>query len=281
MPGLQQKWCSMFYAWSSRELTFYVICLVGNRNDVLCSTPGLQQNWRSMFFAWSSTDGALCSLPGIQQNWHSIFCAGSSAELTFYVLCLVGNRIDILCSLPGWQQNWHSMFSAWSATELTFYVLCLVGNRIDILCSLSGRQQNWCSIITVKRNSRLPMYWSRWERRAPYNNINNTRSHTHTHTWTPPPHTHTHTHRHASDRGIGTAVKNAFFNLFFIEPVCLEGGFKRGGRIRVAECLRQIAPNRWASVRKGFFTKFLCLVLVGLVLILFLSYASVTFFMFN
>ena len=50
--------------------------------------------------------------------------------------------------------------------------------------------------------------------------------------------------------------------------MCLEGGFKRGGRIRVAECLRQIAPNRWPRVRQGFFAKCLCLVLVGLVLIL-------------
>ena len=33
-----------------------------------------------------------------------------------------------------------------------------------------------------------------------------------------------------------------------IEQVRLEGGFKRGGRIRAADCLRQIVSNRWASV---------------------------------
>ena len=38
-----------------------------------------------------------------------------------------------------------------------------------------------------------------------------------------------------------------------VKQVCLEGGFKRGGTIRVAECLRQIVPNRWASVRKKIF----------------------------
>ena len=38
-----------------------------------------------------------------------------------------------------------------------------------------------------------------------------------------------------------------------ITQVSLEGGFKRGGRIRVAECLRQIVPNRWAGVRKRSF----------------------------
>ena len=39
----------------------------------------------------------------------------------------------------------------------------------------------------------------------------------------------------------------------------LEGGFKRGGRIRVAECLRQFIPNKWDSVRKRSFTKcFFC-----------------------
>ena len=32
-----------------------------------------------------------------------------------------------------------------------------------------------------------------------------------------------------------------------IKPVRLEGGFKRGGRIRVAECLRQIVPDRFKS----------------------------------
>ena len=40
----------------------------------------------------------------------------------------------------------------------------------------------------------------------------------------------------------------------------LEGGFERGGRIRVAECLRQIVPDRWASIRKKvFYQMFLCL----------------------
>ena len=38
----------------------------------------------------------------------------------------------------------------------------------------------------------------------------------------------------------------------------LEGGFERGGRIRVAECLRQIVPDRWASIRKRSFTKCFC-----------------------
>ena len=38
----------------------------------------------------------------------------------------------------------------------------------------------------------------------------------------------------------------------------LEGGFERGGRIRVAECLRQIVPDRWASIRKRSFPKCFC-----------------------
>jgi len=49
------------------------------------------------------------------------------------------------------------------------------------------------------------------------------------------------------------AVKNSLE--IIIKQVHLEGGFKRGGRIRVAECLRQIVPNRWASSRKRSFTK--------------------------
>ena len=47
---------------------------------------------------------------------------------------------------------------------------------------------------------------------------------------------------------MGRAVKNSLE--IIIKQVHLEGGFKRGGRIRVAGCLRQIVPNRWASVRK-------------------------------
>ena len=66
---------------------------------------------------------------------------------------------------------------------------------------------------------------------------------THTHTQTnrqTHTHTHTHAHTHASDEGIGTTVRKS---LEIIKQVRLEGGFKRGGRIRVAECLRQIVPS--------------------------------------
>ena len=51
-----------------------------------------------------------------------------------------------------------------------------------------------------------------------------------------------------SNKGIGMAVKNSLE--IIIKQVHLEGGFKRGGRLRVAECLRQVVANRWASVRK-------------------------------
>ena len=43
-----------------------------------------------------------------------------------------------------------------------------------------------------------------------------------------------------------------------IKQVRLEGGFKGRGRIRVAECLRQIVLNSWANVRKRSFTKCFC-----------------------
>ena len=36
------------------------------------------------------------------------------------------------------------------------------------------------------------------------------------------------------------------------EQVHLEDSFKRGGRIRMAERLRQTVPNRWASIRSRF-----------------------------
>ena len=63
------------------------------------------------------------------------------------------------------------------------------------------------------------------------------RAHTHARTHA---RTHTHTHR-VSDEGMGRAVKNSLE--IVIKQVRLEGGFKRGGRIRVAECLRQIVPD--------------------------------------
>ena len=43
-----------------------------------------------------------------------------------------------------------------------------------------------------------------------------------------------------------------------IKHVRLEGGFKRGGRIRLAESLSQTVPDRWASVRKRSFIKWFC-----------------------
>ena len=43
-----------------------------------------------------------------------------------------------------------------------------------------------------------------------------------------------------------------------IKQVRLGGDFKRGGRIRLAECLRQIVPDRWASVRKRSVTECFC-----------------------
>ena len=68
---------------------------------------------------------------------------------------------------------------------------------------------------------------------------------------------HTCTCAHVSDEGIGMAVKNSL-EIIIKQVVCLEVSFKRGGRIRVVECLRQIVPNRWASIRKRSFTKCFC-----------------------
>ena len=79
--------------------------------------------------------------------------------------------------------------------------------------------------IIINRISRAPIYHTGWEHRAFYSNTNNT-------------HTHTLTLTHsASYKGIGRAVKKSL--KIIIKQVSLEGGFKRGGRIRVAECLRK------------------------------------------
>ena len=59
-----------------------------------------------------------------------------------------------------------------------------------------------------------------------------------------------------SDEMMGRAVRNSLE--IVIKQVRLEDGFERGDRIRVAECLRQIVPDRWASIRKRSFTKCFC-----------------------
>ena len=93
-------------------------------------------------------------------------------------------------------------------------------------------------IIIINRISRASIYHTRWQHRALCNNTN-----------------HTHTHR-VSDDGMGRAVKNSLE--IIIKQVRLEVGFEREGRIRVAECLRQIVPDRRASIRKRSFTKCFC-----------------------
>ena len=92
-------------------------------------------------------------------------------------------------------------------------------------------------IIIIKKISRAPIYHTRWQHRALYNNTNCTHTHTHTHTHSRA-HTHMHTHSHArahahtvSDEGMGRAVKNSFE--IIIKQVRLKGSFERGGRIRV------------------------------------------------
>ena len=49
-----------------------------------------------------------------------------------------------------------------------------------------------------------------------------------------------------SDKGSGTVVKNSLE--IVTEQVHLEGGYKRGGRIRVAKCMRQNVPDRGSTL---------------------------------
>ena len=63
-------------------------------------------------------------------------------------------------------------------------------------------------------------------------------AHTHTHACAHV-RAHTHTHLQCWKRGWAGAVKNSLE--IVIKQVHLEGGFKRGGTIRMVECLRQIS----------------------------------------
>ena len=61
-----------------------------------------------------------------------------------------------------------------------------------------------CVIIIIKKISRAPIYHTRWQHRALYNNTNHTHARAHTHTRA---RAHTHT---VSDEGMGRAVKNSY-----------------------------------------------------------------------
>ena len=133
---------------------------------------------------------------------------------------------------------------------------CCVSSLSSLVLHLNGVGRSLIIIIIMKRISRTPIYHTRWQHRALYNNTNHTHTHTHMHARARA-RTHTHTHTHTVlDEKMGRAVKNSLE--IVIKQVRLEGGFKRGGRIRVAECLRQIVPDRWASIRKRSFTKCFC-----------------------
>ena len=72
-------------------------------------------------------------------------------------------------------------------------------------------------IIIIKRISRAPIYRTRWQHRALYNNTNNTHTHTHTHARTHArthahTHTHTHTHTQSVERGDGQGCEKQFRN---------------------------------------------------------------------
>ena len=75
------------------------------------------------------------------------------------------------------------------------------------------------------------------------------RTHTHTHARA---HTHTHTCLHVEQGDSHGCEKDSLE--IVTKRVHLEGGFKRWGRIRVAECLGKNC-SRQASVRKGSFIK--------------------------
>ena len=61
-------------------------------------------------------------------------------------------------------------------------------------------------------------------------------------------HTHMHAHTHVRWGNMhGCEKDSSEVGIVEVHP---ESGLERGGRSRVAECLRQTVPNRWASVRK-------------------------------
>ena len=115
------------------------------------------------------------------------------------------------------------------------------GNPVFSLSVLSG----YLFILIIKRISRGPVYHTKWEHKVLYNNTNDRHAHA----------------RICVGWGDRHGMKN---NLeMIIKQVRLEGGFKRGGRIRVAN-LRQIVWNRWASIRKRSFTKCFCVYTRGI-----------------
>ena len=104
-------------------------------------------------------------------------------------------------------------------------------------------------IIIIKRISRVPIYRTRWEHRALYNNNTHTHTHTHTHTNTHTrthahthAHTHTHTlthmHAHASDEEMGTADYSVFD---FQKSQCLRISDKMCLLVPVCVCIHPLS----------------------------------------
>ena len=82
-------------------------------------------------------------------------------------------------------------------------------------------------IIIIKRISGVPIYCTNGSTGL-FTNTNNTRTHARTHA-------HTHTQRRVGQGDRNSCGKGSL--KIVIEQVHLEGSFKRGGRIKVAECL--------------------------------------------
>ena len=125
-----------------------------------------------------------------------------------------------LCLFPYTHAHLHTPCLVTSCFPSSLPVsLLLMRHYFDSRCSnRSGRFLLLRITIIIKRISRAPIYHTRWQHRALYNNTNHTqththtcthartRTHTHTHTCTHActcarAHTHTHTHTQCQTRG--------------------------------------------------------------------------------
>ena len=115
-----------------------------------------------------------------QQQINFSVCTNTSLVMTS---SLPGLLFPYSVQLPTLWGLWHFLVHASHKLLYSMHTIWLKKCQVHII------------IIIIKRISRAPIYHTRWQHRALYNNTNHihTRTHARTHART---HTHTHTHTH-------------------------------------------------------------------------------------
>ena len=211
---------------------------------VIFDTISVKARWEQ-WCRWSWSEGYKCT----EKKAFSVIPKASPWCPNHVTLCLLRHSGELLQNgqLKLWRQNWYFAQETQKDTAVSVWA-CQAGfwKSTGTSCqlqskrpstTLGGSTGHFTITLTTRTHARM---------RA--------RAHAHART-----HVRAHTHT-VSDEGMGRAVKNSLERV--IKQVRLESGFKRGGRIRVAECFVGFAKShslkcllhKWAwcsAVRKS------------------------------